>query len=153
MVALRGQASIEDDEPTRPDGGAAPGVTPLRSVGRPLGRWIDSLGRRGLRLGVSFKTGTTILSLGGRLDQHSAPLLKEGFHEIVALTPRAIDIDLSSVNRIDGIGLAALVWSWGLAHQRGRQLRLLHVPSATREIVSRMNLHHVLQVVEDGSFR
>ena len=132
---------------------SAAGAASPRSGARLLGSWIDSLGKRGLQLSVSFKPGSTVLSLAGKLDQHSAPVLKEGFHEVVALSPHSIDVDLGGVSRVDGMGLAALVWSWGLAHERGRELRLLHVPSATREIVTRMNLHHVLPVLEDVTFR
>jgi anti-anti-sigma factor len=126
---------------------------PARTGPRPLASWIDALARRGLQLGVSFKPGATVLSLRGRLDRQSAAVLKEGFSEVVALTPRSIDFDLGGVTRLDGMGLAALVWSWGLAHKRGRELRLVHMPSETRALVTKMNLHHVLQVVEDGSFR
>ena len=126
---------------------------PLKPGRRPLGRWIDALARRGLQLGVSFKPGATVLALRGRLDQQSASVLKEGFSEVVSLSPHSIDLDLGGVTRLDGMGLAALVWSWGLARDRGRELRLMHMPSETRALVTRMNLHHVLQVVEDGSFR
>jgi len=126
---------------------------PPRLGPRPLGTWIDALARRGLQLGVSFKPGTTVLSLRGRLDQQSASVLKEGFSEVILLSPYSIDFDLGGVTRLDGMGLAALVWSWGLAHERGRELRLMHMPSETRALVTRMNLHHLLHVVEDGSFR
>ncbi len=152
VVAPHNAVSMQDDAPA-PRGGASSTAAASKSGGRPLGTWIDSLGKRGLQLGVSFKTGTTVLSLAGKLDQHSAPVLKEGFPRIVALTPRSIDLDMSGVSRVDGVGLAALVWSWGFAQEQGCELRLLHVPSATREIVTRMNLHHVLPVLEDVRFR
>jgi anti-anti-sigma factor len=126
---------------------------PPSSGPRPLGSWIDALARRGLQLGVSLKPGSTVLTLRGRLDQQSASELKKGISEVVSLSPRSIDLDLGGVTRLDGMGLAALVWSWGFARDRGRELRLMHVPSETRALVTRMNLHHLLQVVEDGSFR
>ena len=131
----------------------APESASSRSGQRRLGSWIDALARRGLQLGVTFKSGATVVSLHGRLDQQSAAVLKEGFADVISLSARSIDVDLGGVSRVDGMGLAALVWSWGLARERGRELRLLHMPSATRQIVAKMNLHHVLPVVEDGSFR
>ena len=137
-----------------PSGAGIPSeAVPSKPGPRPLGSWIDALARRGLQLGVSLKPGSTVLTLRGRLDQQSASVLKNGFSEVVSLSPRSIDLDLGGVTRLDGMGLAALVWSWGLARDRGRELRLMHVPSETRALVTRMNLHHLLQVVEDGSFR
>ena len=133
----------------------SPASAPVASPSgrRRLGGWIDASARRGLQLGVTFKSGATVLSLQGRLDQQSAGVLKEGFPEVMSLTTRSIDVDLSGVSRVDGMGLAALVWAWGFARERGLVLRLLHMPAATRQIVTKMNLHHVLQVIEDGSFR
>ncbi len=98
---------------------------------------------------VDRRAGRTVLHLYGRLDRQSAPLLKNGFQEMLPLAARLIDVDLAAVNRVDGMGLAVLVWAWRLTREQGMELRLMRMRPNVREIVARMNLHHLLQVVED----
>lgn len=116
---------------------------------RRLHGWIETLAKRGLRMEIDLKPGRTMLHLHGRLDRQSAPVLKGGFQEVVAHATRSIDVDLAGVDRVDGLGLAALVWSWRFAQNSGLELRLTRMRPDVREIVTKMNLHHLLEIVED----
>jgi len=108
---------------------------------------FGALSKRGLDVEVDRKLPRTVLHLSGRLDQQSAPLLKDAIREFVALTPTDIDVNLASVQRVDGVGLAALVWAWGNAREHGRELRLIQVRPDVLAIVERLNLHQLLCVV------
>lgn len=136
-----------------PPGSAREEVADERSMDRMAHRrlygWIDALAKRGLGMEIDLKPGRTILHLRGRLDRQSALVLKDGFREIVAQTSKSIDVDLVGVDRVDGLGLAALVWSWRLALDSGLELRLTRMRPDVRAIVTKMNLHHLLQIVED----
>jgi anti-anti-sigma factor len=123
-------------------------VLPDLRTGGPLAGLLDALGKRGLQTDVASKPGVTVLQLRGRLDRQSAPLLKNAVREIVDRTTTSIDVDMSGVERVDGVGLAALVWAWGNASQGGRQLRLTHARPNVMELVAKLNLHQLLQIVD-----
>lgn len=110
------------------------------------------MARRGLQIEIDRESGRTVLHLHGRLDSQSAPFLKRGFEEVLPLISRCVDVDLAAVDRVDGVGLAALVWAWRLTRDHGLELRLTRMRPFVREIVSRMNLHHLLQIVDDREF-
>jgi anti-anti-sigma factor len=99
-------------------------------------------------MGLNRDSERTIVQLHGRLDRQSAPVLKDATREIVALSGARIDIDMVGVDRVDGVGLAALVWAWGNARDGGHELRLTHVRPYVREIIAKMNLHQLLRIVE-----
>lgn len=111
--------------------------------------WIDALAKRGLRTEIFRQANGLAIRLNGRLDGHSAPILKEGFQEIANHSPTSIEVDLGGVHRIDGMGLAALVWAWRLIQECGGQLKLVRLQPSVREIVVRMNLHCLLEIVEE----
>jgi len=108
---------------------------------------FGALAKRGLDVQVDRKLPRTVLHLGGRLDQQSAPLLKDAIRELVTFTPTDIDVNLAGVQGVDGVGLAALVWAWGNAREHGRELRLTQVRPDVLAIVERLNLHQLLCVV------
>lgn len=116
---------------------------------RRLHFWVDALARRGLHLEVERKPAHTILHLRGRLDSQSASVMKASIQEILPADTRYIDVDLRGVERVDGVGLAALVWTWHLVRECGGELRLIHLTPQIREIVMRMRLHQLLKIVED----
>jgi anti-anti-sigma factor len=99
-------------------------------------------------MGLTRDSEHTVVQLNGHLDRQSAPALKDATREIVGLSGARIDIDMGGVDRVDGVGLAALVWAWGHARDGGRELRLMHVRPYVREIIEKMNLNHLLKIVE-----
>ncbi len=110
---------------------------------------IDAIATRGLLVELDMEPGRAVMHLSGRLERQSAPMLKNGFQEIFPLISRSIDVDLAGVDRVDGMGLAALVWAWRLAQESGLELRLMRMRPYVQEIVAKMNLHHLLQIVGD----
>lgn len=150
------QIASEDTAPTLPaypTWGEAIGDRGVdRLAYRRIRSWMDLLARRGLRIEVDRESGRTVLHLHGRLDAQSAPALKKGFQDLLPLASRYIDVDLAAIDRVDGVGLAALVWAWRVAQDHGLELRLTRLRPYVREIVSKMNLHHLLQIVDDREF-
>ncbi|MHB0871546.1 MAG: STAS domain-containing protein [Chloroflexota bacterium] len=139
--------------PAYPTWGEAVGDRAVdRLAYRRIRSWMEQLARRGLRIEVDRESGRTVLHLHGRLDAQSAPALKKGFQELLPLASRYIDVDLAAIDRVDGVGLAALVWAWRLTQDHGLELRLTRMRPYVREIVSKMNLHHLLQIVDGREF-
>lgn len=130
-------------------GDATGGRASDRLTHRLVHAWIDALTKRGLRAEITRQAGDTVLHLRGRLDGHSAPVLKGGFQEIIPLRSGTILVDMEGVDRVDGMGLAALVWAWRLARECGGTLRLTRLRPPVREIVAKMSLHYLLEVAED----
>jgi len=92
-----------------------------------LHRWIDSLAKRRLHAEIIREPGGLILRLAGRLDSRSSQILKEGLQEIVKFGPVSFELDLGEVSRIDGVGLAAIVWAKQLVEGRGGQLKIVRL--------------------------
>ena len=111
--------------------------------------WIDSLDRREVRVEMDRKSGRTVLRLGGHLDTQSALVLKRAVQAVLPIAPKSVEIDLAEVDRVDGSGLAALVWAWHLGRQCGCGIRVVRLAPEVREIVARMNLHHLLEIVDE----
>jgi anti-anti-sigma factor len=110
---------------------------------------VAALTGRRLQVEVDNTSGYTVLRLKGRLDHQSAPALKDRFRDVVARASHRIDLDLAAVDRVDGLGLAALVWARGLARDCGVELRLTRMGPHVRDMVAKMNLHHLLEIAHE----
>jgi len=110
--------------------------------------WKALLAKRGLQVEIIREAAGTVVRLEGRLDGQSAPVLKEGFQEVMSMGSSFIEVDLGGVSRIDGVGLAALVWAWRLAQEVGGHLRLARLQPQIREIAARIGLNSLLEITE-----
>ncbi len=75
---------------------------------------------RGLTCEVSYETGRVIATVAGGLDLDSAPGLERHLRALLMLPLATITIDLTGLDFMDSVGLAALV----RVHQMASELRM-----------------------------
>lgn len=108
---------------------------------------IASLQRKGLRLSaVTRPSGRLVLRLEGKLVAATAPLLKQ----VIAASGKALhlDVDLTGVGHADGVGLAILVRLGAMLADAGGTLRVVNPPATLRTMMTRVNLHHLIDIAE-----
>jgi anti-anti-sigma factor len=108
---------------------------------------LATLQRKGLRLSAQARSsGQLVLRLEGKLVAATAPLLKQA----VAAGGRAchLDLDLASLTHADGVGLAVLVRLASIVAEAGGSLRLINPTPALRTMMTRVNLHHLIEIAE-----
>ena len=75
--------------------------------------------------------------------------LVETFDEAARSACRSLVLDLSHVDRIDSDLLGLLLWAHGRLHERGAHLVVARPSSATRALLAKSGLDHVLQVSDE----
>jgi anti-anti-sigma factor len=89
-----------------------------------------------------------VLTVGPASADHFVTLV-ETFGEATRSACRALVLDLSSVERIDSDLLGLLLWAHGRLTERGAHLVLARPTSATRALLAKSGLDHVLQVSDE----
>ncbi|MCC6627956.1 MAG: STAS domain-containing protein [Chloroflexi bacterium] len=108
---------------------------------------VTELQRKGLRLeAVAGSSGRLVLRLEGKLSAATAPLLKKVIEQ--GERARQIDIDLAGLAQADGVGLAVLVRLASLVADAGGALRIVNPTAALRVMMTRIHLHHLIDIVE-----
>lgn len=108
---------------------------------------VAMLQRKGLRLSAQGRPGgRTVLRLEGKLVAATAPLLKQGIQ--ASRKALHLDIDLAGLAHADGVGLAVLVRLSSLLAEAGGSLRVVNPTPALRTMMTRVNLHHLIDIVE-----
>ncbi|MCZ3388489.1 MAG: STAS domain-containing protein [Actinomycetia bacterium] len=88
---------------------------------------------------------TIVLTVGpASADQFVS--LVETFGEATRSACRSLVLDLSAVDRIDSDLLGLLLWAHGRLSQRGAHLVVARPSAATRALLGKSGLDHVLQV-------
>jgi anti-anti-sigma factor len=120
-----------------PDAGAAPIAATL----------VAELQRKGLCLDAAVGSGgRLVLRLEGKLSAATAPLLRQVIEQGERACP--IDLDLAGLAHADGVGLAALVRIANLVADAGGALRVVNPSAALRVMMTRIHLHHLIDIVE-----
>jgi anti-anti-sigma factor len=91
---------------------------------------------------------TIVLTVGPSSADHFVNLV-ETFGEATRSACRSLVLDLSEVDRIDSDLLGLLLWAHGRLRQRGAQLMLACPSSATRALLAKSGLDHVLDVSDE----
>jgi anti-anti-sigma factor len=89
-----------------------------------------------------------VLTVGPASADHFVTLV-ETFGEATRSACRSLVLDLSEVDRIDSDLLGLLLWAHGRLTERGAYLVLARPSSATRALLGKSGLDHVLQVSDD----
>lgn len=108
---------------------------------------LTALQRKGLSLRTQARSsGRVVVWLEGRLVAATAPLLKQA----VAAGGRALclDLDLAGLTHTDGVGLAALARLASTVAEAGGSLRVINPAPALRTMMTRVNLHHLIEIAE-----
>ncbi len=88
---------------------------------------------------------TIVLTVGPASTDHFVSLV-ETFGEATRSACRSLVLDLSAVDRIDSDLLGLLLWAHGRLSQRGAHLVVARPSAATRALLGKSGLDHVLQV-------
>lgn len=88
---------------------------------------------------------TVVLTVGPASADHFVNLV-ETFGEATRSACRSLVLDLSSVDRIDSDLLGLLLWAHGRLSQRGAHLIVARPSAATKALLGKSGLDHVLQV-------
>ena len=75
--------------------------------------------------------------------------LVETFDEAARSACRSLVLDLSHVDRINSDLLGLLLWAHGRLHERGAHLVVARPSGATRALLAKSGLDHVLQVSDE----
>jgi len=86
-----------------------------------------------------------VLTVGPASADHFVNLV-ETFGEATRSACRSLVLDLSAVDRIDSDLLGLLLWAHGRLSQRGAHLVVARPSAATRALLGKSGLDHVLQV-------
>ena len=88
---------------------------------------------------------TVVLTVGPSSTDHFVNLV-ETFGEATRSACRSLVLDLSAVDRIDSDLLGLLLWAHGRLSQRGAHLIVARPSPATKALLGKSGLDHVLQV-------
>ena len=88
---------------------------------------------------------TIVLTVGPASADHFVSLV-ETFGEATRSACRSLVLDLSAVDRIDSDLLGLLLWAHGRLRQRGAHLVVARPSAATKALLGKSGLDHVLQV-------
>lgn len=91
---------------------------------------------------------TIVLTVGPSSTDHFVTLV-ETFGEATRSACRYLVLDLSAVDRIDSDLLGLLLWAHGRLSQRGAHLVLARPSAATKALLGKSGLDHVLQVSDN----
>ena len=89
-----------------------------------------------------------VLTVGPASADHFVTLV-ETFDEATRSACRSLVLDLSEVDRIDSDLLGLLLWAHGRLTERGAHLVVARPSSATRGLLAKSGLDHVLQVRDE----
>ena len=89
---------------------------------------------------------TALIQLVGELDLHSAGELGTAIDEVLAESPKAIDIDAQGLSFADSAGLRALLLARNDANERGVTLRVTRVSDPLGRLLEMTGLREILGV-------
>jgi len=98
-------------------------------------RLIAKLRRSGLMIGLSFEGDWLKLTLFGVITRGATSSFKEFSSQIFESGYFLIKVDLSGVERIDGNGLAVLIWMTTQASQRSGQVSVYNPKTEVRNVM------------------
>jgi anti-anti-sigma factor len=87
-----------------------------------------------------------LVEISGELDLHSSSDLSAAIDQVLADSPRAIEIDAHGLSFTDSAGLRALLLARNEAEQRGVELRLSRVSEPLRRLLEMTGLREILGV-------
>lgn len=90
-----------------------------------------------------------ILTLAGRLDVRTAPVLKARLKKLIGNGHFLLVLELTGVSFIDSSGLAALVSVLKIAHEAGGTLRLVGLSEQARTVFRVTLLDRVFEFAPD----
>ncbi len=94
--------------------------------------------------------GIAILSLEGKLNMVSTPILRQEVNSAVAAGNNRIAIDLSAVDFIDSSGLGALINGLKSTRQSGGDLRIANACEQVRLVLELTNIDRVLKPYDNA---
>jgi anti-anti-sigma factor len=108
---------------------------------------VDALRRKGLHLEADARAhGRLLLRAQGKLIAATAPLLKKALE--AGTGARQLDLDVAGLTQTDGVGLAVLVRIATIVADAGGSLRVINPSPALRAMMTRIHLHHLIDIVD-----
>ncbi|MBU0495818.1 MAG: STAS domain-containing protein [Chloroflexi bacterium] len=93
--------------------------------------------------------GIAVLSLTGRLDAQSAPVVQQTLCALMERDGHHVLVNMAEVNFIDSTGLTALMAGFQLAAAQGRSVRVCCVQPNVRVVLQLTMLDRLLSVHDD----
>lgn len=90
----------------------------------------------------------TVVGLGGEIDLHHSPALKEKLSEIAKGKPSCVILDFASVTYIDSSGLATLIDLYQKMKGYGGKLGLAGLSVQVKSVFEVARLHQVFTIYE-----
>ncbi len=99
-----------------------------------------------MKIDVGDYKGNTVVSLGGEVDMHTSPVLREKLLVLIREKPRRLIVDFREVSYIDSSGIATFVE--GLKHMKtyNGRLQFSEIPQGIMEIFSFSKLDKVFEI-------
>ncbi len=91
----------------------------------------------------------TILSVSGEIDLYTAPTLQSGLMSALSPGQVRLIVDMSGVDFCDSTGINILLAAHRHARERGGELQLARLGSATRKVLQVTGLESVFTVLEE----
>ena len=102
----------------------------------------------GLQAAVRREGDTAVITLSGEADMAGAPVLREALAEAVGAGGGAVVVDMGGVGFLDSTGLAALLNASRRLRRSGRELSLVGLQDAVRQVVRLAHLERDLGVAD-----
>jgi anti-sigma B factor antagonist len=91
----------------------------------------------------------TVLSVTGEIDLYTAPTLQSELMAALSAGQVRLTVDMSGVDFCDSTGINVLLAAHRLARERGGELQLAAVGSATRKVLQVTGLESVFTVLQE----
>lgn len=92
-----------------------------------------------------------LLVLGGDIDLHASPRVREAAARILERKPPRIFVDLGGVTYMDSSGIAVLIETLQRVQAYGGKLALYSIPPRVRAVFEVARLDQVLQLYPDAA--
>lgn len=101
-----------------------------------------------LSIDVSTREASTVITLAGDIDIHTAPALREQLASLPSAV-RIVVVDLSAVEFLDSSGVGALVGAAAALREAGGSLRLACPPPRVQKVFRISRLAEVIPIFDD----
>jgi len=101
-----------------------------------------------MNITVKSNTGVAVLSISGRLDAVSAPLLKKEFTNLLK-DNRHFVFDMAGMDFVDSTGLGSIVGCLKSAVESDGNIKLLHLQEKPRMVFEITRAYKIFEIFDD----
>lgn len=103
-----------------------------------------------MKIPVRNRDGVTILQPAGKITIGIGDVaLREAVDEALAAGSKSLVVDFQKASKMDSSGMAELVAAFKRVTESGGQIKLLHLPSNIRDVLTITQIARVFEIFDD----